>query len=383
MKTEVIMAGGGTAGHVLPALSIAQALVERGHEPGSIHFVGSRRGQEAELVPHAKFTISLLPGRGVPRQLSLRSLAATAGLAVALVESTAILLRRRPAVVVSVGGYASLPTTLAAVALRIPLVLCNLDAVPNGANSLVARFATASAVAFAETRLPRATVTGSPVRLEITQVDRSPEGRRRARVLLGLPEGRHTVVVISGSLGSARINSAVAALALRWSDRSDVSIRHVVGRRDWSPMLSSTSQGQVSDERGSSRVGIDGLYYRPVAYEEQMPSLLGAADVLVGRAGASTVAELTAVGLASVLVPLPGAPHDHQTANARVLADAGAAILVPDPECTGLRLGQELDTLLADPRRLEVMDKAAASLGRPDAADAVARVVEAALDRAA
>lgn len=369
--TEVVLAGGGTAGHVLPALSIAQALVARGHLPGSIHFVGSRRGQESVLVPAAGFSVSLLPGRGVPRRLSREAMEAAAGLAVAFLGSVGILARRRPAVVVSVGGYASLPVALASVALRIPLVLCNPDAVPNGAHRLVARFAAASAVAFDGTALPRATVTGSPVRPEVASVDRSPDGRRRARAALGLPEGRRTVAVFSGSLGSARVNSAVSGLASRWSGRADVSIRHVVGRRDWGSMPAWHAQPS-----GASVAAEEGLVYRPVEYEEHMPTLLGAADVLVGRAGASTVAEVAAVGLASILVPLPGAPGDHQTANARVLADAGAAVLVPDGECTEERLAQELDTLFADANRLDAMDKAAATLGHPGAADAVAAVVE-------
>lgn len=370
MKTECVLAGGGTAGHVLPALSIAEALVERGHRRSSLHFVGSRRGQESVLVPRAGFSVSLLPGRGVPRRLSRQSVTAAAGLGVALVESLAILGRRRPAVVVSVGGYASLPVSLAAVMMRVPLVLCNLDAVPNGAHRLVARFAAACAVAFDGTALPRATVTGSPVRSDLADVDRSPRGRRQARAALGLPEDRHTVAVFSGSLGSARVNAAVAGLASNWAERADISIRHVVGRRDWATM------GRSGEHDAGSGAGGGGLFYRPVEYEDQMPALLGAADVLIGRAGASTVAEVAAVGLASILVPLPGAPGDHQTANARVLVGAGAAVIVADHECTEERLAQELDALFADPHRLEAMDEAAASLGHPFAADAVAGVVE-------
>lgn len=366
MKTEVVVAGGGTAGHVLPALSIAQALVARGQQAGSIHFVGSRRGQEATLVPSAGFSVSLLPGRGVQRRLSADNVASAAGLGVALLASVGILLRRRPAVVVSVGGYASLPAAVAAVMLRIPLVLCNLDAVPNGANRLVARFAAASAVAFDGTALPRATVTGAPLRPEVGKVDRSPKGRRKARLALGLPEDRHTVVVFTGSLGSGKVNAAVAGLVSLWSGRADVSIRHVVGRRDWLTMGASLASGPAE--------GV--ICYQAVEYEEQMPALLGAADVLVGRAGASTVAEVAVVGLASILVPLPGAPRDHQTANAQVLVRAGAAVLIPDRECSDERLAQELEALFADPLRLEAMDTAAASLGRPDAADAVAGVVE-------
>jgi UDP-N-acetylglucosamine--N-acetylmuramyl-(pentapeptide) pyrophosphoryl-undecaprenol N-acetylglucosamine transferase len=365
MSSGILIAGGGTAGHVLPALSIANALVARGHPASSIHFIGSRRGQEASLVPQAGFGVSLLPGRGVPRQLSRQSVTAVAGLLVALGMSVGLLIRHRPRVVISVGGYASLPAALAAVVLGIPLVLCNSDAVPNGSNRLVARFAVVSAVAFEGTALPRATVTGSPVRAELVGLDRSPDGRREARRALGLPGDRLTVVVCSGSLGSARVNQAVLGLASRWAARGDLTIRHVIGRRDW-PMLS----GRARD------LPPDGLCYRPVEYEDRMPVLLNAADVLVGRAGASTIAEVTALGVASVLVPLPGAPGDHQTANATVLARQGAAVMLADKDCTDTRLAQELDLLLSNPAALRDMERVAAGLGRPDAADAVARLVE-------
>ncbi len=365
MSSGIVIAGGGTAGHVLPALSIAHALVARGHPASSIHFIGSRRGQEARLVPEAGFTVSLLPGRGVPRHMSRQSVTAAAGLLAALAMSVGLLVRRRPCVMVSLGGYASLPAALAAGILGIPLVLCNPDSVPNTSNRLVSRFAAVSAVAFEGTALPRATVTGSPVRAELASLDRSPEGRRKARITLGLPEDRLTVAVFSGSLGSATVNAAVVGLASRWATRADLTIRHVIGRRDWA----------VLSDRARD-LPLDGLCYSPVEYEDQMPALLNAADVLVGRAGASTVAEVAAVGVASVLVPLPGAPGDHQTANAMVLARRGGAVVLADRECSDARLAQELGSLLSNPTKLRDMERAAASLGRPDAADAVARLVE-------
>ncbi|MGH9127817.1 MAG: UDP-N-acetylglucosamine--N-acetylmuramyl-(pentapeptide) pyrophosphoryl-undecaprenol N-acetylglucosamine transferase [Acidimicrobiales bacterium] len=365
MSSGIVLAGGGTAGHVLPALSIAEALVARGHQRSSIHFVGSRRGQEAVLVPRAGFGVTLLPGRGVQRRLTCQSFAATAGLGAALAMSIGLFARRRPSVVVSVGGYASLPVALAAGLLRIPLVLCNPDAVANSANRLVSRFAVASAVAFEGTALPRATVTGSPIRAEMLGLDRSPAGRRKARLALGLPERRRTIAVFTGSLGSATVNCAVAGLVQRWAEREDLTVRHVIGRRDW-PDLSSRFR----------ELPPGGLCYRPVEYEEDMATLLNAADVLVGRAGASTVAEAAAVGLASILVPLPGAPGDHQTANAMALGREGGSIVVANSECNEERLAHELDSLLGDPERLGVMEKAAVEMGHPRAADAIAELVE-------
>jgi len=364
-----IVTGGGTAGHVAPALGVAEALVARGHDPSTIHFVGSRRGMEGTLVPKAGFSVTLLPGRGIVRRLTLQAakvnIAAIAGLGVALLRAIAIVASSRPRVVVSVGGYASVPCTLAAALLRVPIVVVSYDAVPGAASRLAGRVARASAVAFDGTDLPRAVVTGAPVRPEVLAALRSVEGQARARSQLGLPEGRRVVAITSGSLGARRVNDAALGLAERWSARSDLILYHAVGRRDFADIRLAASS---LDDRC--------LDYRTVEYEPHLPSLLAACTVAVARAGASTVAELTVVGAPSVLVPLPGAPSDHQTLNARRLAGAGAAVLLEDAECSADRLRSILEDLLDDTDRLEAMSRAAAALGRRDAADLIAALVD-------
>ncbi len=375
-RRYAVMAGGGTAGHLQPALAIAEALVDRGHDRGSIEFVGSERGQDAETLDGRGFPFTLLPGRGVVRSLAPRDLVGNvvslAGLAVAAVGGLRLVARERPRVVVSVGGYASLPAALAAVMLRIPLVLVNTDAVPGAANRLFGRFARASAVGWEGVRLPRAVVTGTPVRPEIGAVRRAPADRIAARRLLGLPPDRALVAVFGGSLGARSLNRCVEGLSARWERRSDVAIYHIVGRRDW--------DGRTGDGPG----GADhpGLVLVRVPFEERMAAVYAAADVVVCRAGAMTVAELAVAGVPAVLVPLPGAPGDHQTANGRVLERAGAAVLLADALCEPARLDGILDGLLSDRGALDAMGAAAARLGRPDAADAGAQVVEAAADPA-
>ena len=363
-ETWAIVAGGGTAGHVLPGLAVARALVARGHPPATVHWVGSRIGIEARLVPEAGFGVTLLPGRGIERRLSRASVTAVLGLAAAVAAGVALVARRRPAVVVALGGYASVPCAVAAVALRVPLVLCEQNAVPGAANRYLARFARAAAVSFPGTELPRARVTGNPVRPEILAVDRSRD-RERARAALGLPVDRRVVAAFGGSLGARRINLAVVAALQRWAERDDLAVRHVVGRRDWTLVGEATPDLEDAD-----------LVYSPTEYEDRMDLVLGAADLAVCRAGATTVAELAVVGLPAVLVPLPGAPGDHQTANARHLVDAGAAVLVPDGELDGDRLAAEVDALLGDPESLERMSRAATAFARRDAAEAVAALVE-------
>jgi len=371
--TWVVIAGGGTAGHVVPGLAVARALVARGHAPETIHWVGGQRGTEGAMVTAAGLDVTLLPGRGIQRRLTAENLGAAWGLARAGAGAVSLLRARRPSVVLAMGGWASVSCAMAAVSLGVPVVVAEQNAVPGAANRLVGRFAKAASVPFPGTPLPRAVVTGNPVRQEILDVDRSPAGRAGARADLGLPEGRRVLAVFGGSLGALRLNTAVLEALEAWADRDDLAVRHVIGERDWSLVT-----GQAADQPPPA----GGLFYQPVRYDDQRELSLAAADVAVSRAGGNTVAELAAVGLPSVLVPLPGAPGDHQTANARHLSDAGAAVLVTDAGMSAARLIAEVDGLLGDPVRLEAMEVAASRVARRDAAEAVAALVEAHARRA-
>ncbi|MEI7622413.1 MAG: undecaprenyldiphospho-muramoylpentapeptide beta-N-acetylglucosaminyltransferase [Actinomycetes bacterium] len=360
--TYALVAGGGTAGHVLPGLAVARALVERGHAVSSIHFVGSERGLERTLVPDAGFTLTVLPGRGIQRRLTFENVAAVWGLIRAVVKGIGIVRRRRPEVVLVLGGYASVACTIGAVLWRVPIVVMEQNARAGAANRLAGRFAKACAVPFAETDLPRRVVTGNPVRAEVLAIDRARD-RDGARESLGVTPGRLFVAVVTGSLGSRRVNEAIFAAIPALSTRTDLSIRHVIGSRDWESVQDTLPE-------------TDGLEYVAVRYEDHMDSVLAAADLLIGRGGGTTVAELAEAGVGAILVPLPQAPRDHQTANAAALVRAGAARLIPDADLTGDRLLAEIEPLLDDPERLVRMGVAAHTLAQPDAADAVAELVE-------
>lgn len=364
-RVWAIIAGGGTGGHVIPAVAVGRALVHAGHPAESILFVGSKRGMEDRLVPAAGFEVVLLPGRGIARRLSPANVGAVAGLAAAVVQAVLLVRRCRPAVIVAVGGYASFAAVVGAAVWRVPLIVAEQNAAPGLANRVAGRFAAACAVSFPATPLPRAVVTGNPVRPEILAIDRSEAGRATARGQLGLPPDRMVVAVAGGSLGARRVNEAVLELARRWSGRSDLVVRHVIGARDFEAILPRIPQCPPS-----------GLIYQPVRFEDRMDLLLAAADVGVFRAGASTVAEVAVAGLASVLVPLPGAPGDHQTVNARRLAGAGAAVLVADAECDATRLGQELERLLGEQSVRDSMAEAVRALAYPQAAADVAALAE-------
>ncbi len=355
-----LIAGGGTGGHIYPAIAIADALVARGHDRAKIQFVGSASGMEGRLVPDAGYSVILLPGKGITRKFGVESLKATVGLIHALLRAVVLVRRLRPSVVVSVGGYAAAPCAMAAVLWRVPLVQCEANAVPGAVNRLLGRFAAVNAVALPNTRLPRAEVTGNCVRPEIANLDRSSVPSQAARGALGLPLVGFCVAAFGGSLGSKRINAATVELAELWKERTDVAIHHVIGRRDWNLPGRRPSSGN----------------YDAVEYQNQMGLLYAAADVVVCRSGSTTVGELSAAGVPSVLVPLPGAPGDHQTANARALQAVGAAVLVPDGQCDGTKLDAVLSELVDNPERLDSMSGAAQGLAIPDAASKVAGLVE-------
>lgn len=353
--TFAVIAGGGTAGHVTPGVAVARALVERGHAPESLHFVGAERGVEADVVPAAGFPLTLLPGRGIQRRLTLANVGAAAGLVVAVFRSIGLVRRLRPQVVLATGGFASVSCVVAAVLWRVPVVVAEQNAVPGAANRLASRVARACAVSFEGTPLRKATLTGNPVRAEILDaVQAAPPS--------AAPAAPARVLVFGGSLGAKRINETV--LALVGSSDLPMRVRHVIGRRDW-PGMSERAAALASTAD-----------YEPLAYEDDMASTLVATDLAVCRAGASTVAELAVTGTPSVLIPLPGAPGDHQTANARGLESIGAAVVVADAELDADRLDAVLAELVGDPDRLREMAGAARGFARPDAADRVAALVE-------
>lgn len=364
----MVLTGGGTGGHVLPLKAIAAALVDAGVELEDLVIVGSRRGQDKDLLAGTGIELVLLAGRGIRRSLTpramVRNLVAMVGLAAALVRGVALVARRRPRAVVSVGGYAAFAASVGAVVTGRPLVLIDLDTTPGLVHRVLRPFAVAICAAYGTDVGRRTVVTGTPVRAEITAITRSGAERAAARARLGLDAISPVVAVTSGSLGAASINRATAELAVRWHGEGPATLYHVTGRRD---------APEVQEQRATA--GIDDKSWHLVTFELAMADLWQCCDVALCRAGATTVAELCAAGVPAVLVALPGAPGDHQAGNASVLARAGAAVVLDDAGLSGEQLDDVLSTLLKDPRRLEQMSAAARALGRPDAAARIAATV--------
>ncbi len=359
-STFAVVTGGGTAGHVLPALAVAEALVAKGHAPSTIHYIGAQRGIETRLLPDTPFPHTFYDVVGFQRRFTRRNLGFLPKLLRAARAATQLLRDLGPRVVVSVGGYASVPAVLAARRLGIPVVVVSYDRFPGRASRLAARRAAACAVAFPDSPLPTATLTGAPVRRAVLDVDRRRDAAT-ARAALGLPPDRFVVAVVGGSQGSGVLNDSIAAMIDTFASDSGLAIRHVVGER----FLADASPAR--DGRG-------GVLYQPLGYEPQMPLVYAAADLLVGRGGASTVHEVAVTGVPAILVPWSGAAGDHQTDNVRWLSDAGAAVLLSEPRIE--ELAQVIERLRMDAPARDALSDRARAMGEAHRSGALADLVE-------
>jgi UDP-N-acetylglucosamine--N-acetylmuramyl-(pentapeptide) pyrophosphoryl-undecaprenol N-acetylglucosamine transferase len=340
---RIVIAAGGTAGHVVPAIAVADALRAEGAE---VSFVGGQRA-EAELVPAAGYPLDPIRVEGISRTNPLKAVRAAGKAALALREARAILRRRRADAVLGGGGYVAGPVGLAAVLGRVPLVLAEADSHLGLSNRLLAPRARRVCLAFP---LPgregeRYVVTGRPVPPRDTD-------RAGARAALGIGEDELCVLVFGGSLGARSLNyAAVAAFA-----DAPYRVLHVAGRRDFPDLHP------------------PGPHYDLRDYLTPFGRALAASDVAVARAGGS-IFELAQYGLPAVLVPYPHATGDHQSANARWMEQGGAAIVIADEELTPQGLRAAVDAIALDPARLRAMADASARLARPHAARDVARAV--------
>ncbi len=346
---RAIIAGGGTGGHVIPALAIAQEL--RAHYQADVAFVGTRRGIENRLVPAAGFKLHLVKA-GQLNRVDLRTRIATVlDLPQALFQSLALIRKFRPQVVIGVGGYASGPAMLAGGLLNVPLLAFEPNFTPGFANRVMAPLVKAAAVQFEATGrfFRNCHVTGVPVRSEFFRVPPRPAS------------SRPTLLVFGGSQGAHAINVAVLeSLPKLASLVPDIQVMHQTGEKDYVSAQEAYLKTSIAAEVSP--------------FIDDMPGAFARADLLVCRSGASTVAEVTAAGRAAILIPLPTAADDHQRQNAAALADASAARLLPQSALTSDRLADEIAELLRNRALLAEMSQAARSLAHPDAAGEIARI---------
>jgi UDP-N-acetylglucosamine--N-acetylmuramyl-(pentapeptide) pyrophosphoryl-undecaprenol N-acetylglucosamine transferase len=349
MSSTFVMAGGGTGGHVIPALAVARELRARGH---AVRFIGTRRGMEAKLVPAENFPIEWIEIGGLRRVGLRRTFATLAELPWSVWQAARMLDRAKPVAVFSTGGFVAGPVLLAALWKRIPVVVMEPNAVPGFTHRRLARFVARALVSFPETEAcfpkGRAEVTGMPVREEFFAVPPKPRGK----IL--------TVLITGGSQGSRALNQAVEESWNLW--KQPVRFLHQTG---------AAARDEIQARfRGLKMEG------EITAFIDDMPRAFSETDLVISRSGMGAVSELAAAGKPSILIPLPTASDQHQLRNAQAFEKAGAARLVDQSELSGARLVEEIARMANEPGLLEKMGDAARSFARPGAARRAAEILE-------
>ncbi|MEO8480702.1 MAG: undecaprenyldiphospho-muramoylpentapeptide beta-N-acetylglucosaminyltransferase [Acidobacteriota bacterium] len=355
-RLSVVIAGGGTGGHLYPGIAVARELL-RQRPDAQVSFAGTARGLEARVIPREGLSLDVIRSAGLKGKSWSARLRGASLLLPSAVDAWRVISARAPSVVVGVGGYSSGPVVLLAALRGIPTMVLEQNAVPGLTNRWLARVVKAAAVTYDETRRffgQRGFVAGNPVRQEFfSAIRRSPRPGAGAQVL-----------ILGGSQGSHVINVAVVEAAPELARRCPgLAIVHQTGDRD----LETVRQGY---ERA-------GIAARASAFLDPVVGEVMEADLVIGRAGATTLAELAAAGRPAVLVPFGAATDDHQRRNARVLEQAGGAVVIDERELSGARMADVVATLIGDAARLEAMGQAMHRLAKPDAAARiVARILE-------
>lgn len=358
---RVILTGGGTGGHIYPALAIAKGLLARDPET-QILYVGIRDGMEARLVPEADITFAGISGKGLPRKLSLDTLKVIGKSVKALWETKKLLRQFHPDLVVGTGGYVSGPVVLTAALFNIPTLLHEQNALPGITNRILARVVRRVMVTFPESRerfgvQKKLELVGLPVRPEIGHLSRAVGAK-----YFKLRADRLTLLVTGGSRGARTLNQAMIEVLAQLAQRSDIQVIWATGKTTYPETIKELKKRAISWERPEWLV---------LEYLKDMPKALACADIFIGRAGAASLAELMVAGIPSLLIPYPYAAENHQEHNARALVQAGAARIILDSELDGERLWKEVEGLISQPSLLAKMGAAAEKLAQPQALDKI------------
>jgi len=358
VKTLMI-AGGGTGGHIYPAIAIAREFVAR-DASRKVVFVGTQKGLEKTIVPKAGFPLEFIDVAGLKGMRGMNLLRNLSRLPMGFIQAWKHVGRHRPSVVLGVGGYSSGPVLVAAAMRGVPTIIHEANAFPGLANRVLARWTTAVAVAFAEalTRMHRndGVVTGNPIRKEFFDLG---QNRRQPTT-----DNRQRLLIFGGSQGSRVLNDAMTGALLflaRWKDKLDIV--HQTGPNELEKVQAAYRHSTFANAR-------------VVPYLDPMADEIAAADVVVSRAGAMTIGELSAIGRAAILVPFAAATNNHQELNARVVEKAGGAVVITEEELTPERLAGAISEVLNDPQRAERMGRASRQLATPDATKNIVDLIE-------
>ena len=360
---RVILSGGGTGGHIYPAITIARELSKL--DDVEFLFVGTPNGMESRIIPQEGFSFASLEAAGLKRRLTLENVKILFKTASSLFTAKKILKDFKPDVVIGTGGYVCGPILLAAALSHIPTLIQEQNVIPGVTNKILSRFVDRIALGYeaAKPRFPhpeKCIYTGNPIRPDILSAKRG-----EARKALGLKEEDFMVLITGGSRGARTINTAMIGVHQHFKEAKNLCLYHVTGSLEYDKVMKALNADEEGRYGTSSRI---------IKYEYHMPQALAAADLILCRAGAISLAELAARGIPSILIPYPYAAEDHQTFNARVFVAAGAAKMIVDKYVTDKELIQDIEELKNNPAALHSMAKAAQELGKPKAGQDIAKL---------
>jgi len=364
---KVLISGGGTGGHIYPALSIAGAIKCK-DASAEFLFVGTLHGMEAELVPRAGYPLKTIHLYGFQRRISLRNIKNLFWTGKSLWDVKKILRDFQPDVVIGTGGYVCGPVVWVAARSGIPTLIQEQNAFPGVTNRILSRIVDVVALGYKEAapkfagRKARVIVTGNPVREDLLTEEREAACRH-----FGFAPEVRTILITGGSQGARSINQAALTLHRQFAGNKDLQILHITGQTDYNDIIHTlTSEKIPFNTAESGRI--------VVPYLHEMPKALAAADLVISRAGAIGLAELTLRGIPAILIPYPYASENHQEINARALEKNGAALVIKDSDLTGEILSAKIQELISDSAKLQAMAKSAVAMAYPHAAEELAAI---------
>jgi len=362
---RIIMSGGGTGGHIYPAITIIRAIQEEVQDC-EVLFIGTQHGLESDIIPKEGFGFRTIDIRGFERRLSISNVQTIFKTIGSVWQSRKIIRNFKPDIVIGTGGYVCGPVLLAASMMGIPTMIQEQNVIPGITNKILARFVDKIAVGYEDavtyfTNAKKVFVSGNPIRPEVISAT-----REEGMAVLGLDPAKQTILISGGSRGARSINQSMIAVHQQFAGRQDIQLLHVTGQNEYNGIVGNLKQCGIDTVKAGNIIITPYLY--------NMPQALAVADIAVFRAGAVGLAELTARGIPSILIPYPYAAENHQEFNARVMERQGAAVVIRDADLTGAKLTEVINSLVSSPQILADMAKASKKIGCPKAAESIAKM---------
>ncbi|WDV44179.1 undecaprenyldiphospho-muramoylpentapeptide beta-N-acetylglucosaminyltransferase [Clostridiaceae bacterium M8S5] len=363
---KVLITGGGTGGHIYPALSIAKKI-KKEIKDVKILYVGTEKSMESELVPREGFDFKTIRVEGFRRKLSIGTIKTVNKMFKGINDARKIIKVFKPDIVIGTGGYVCGPVVLVASLMKIPTVIHEQNAFPGATNRILSRFVDSIACSFEESKKyfkhkSKITITGNPIREDFFEIDKVDASNK-----LSIDGDKKTVVSFGGSGGQRSLNKAMVHVVKRLNKLSDIQLIHVTGKGHYDEFIKQLKEAGVNNLNKSIRI---------LPYMYDMPEAMAVADLIIGSGGAITIAEFTAVGVPTILIPKAYTTENHQEYNARALEEKGASVVLLEKELTGELLYKNIHTLLNDKERLADMREASKRLGKRESIDDIYQLIK-------